>query len=191
VRLPAGAPAPDPHPLSTQKLSLDALLPGETQKLPRAALDEVQGRARKLVLPTPEDQPLRTQKLSLPAEAAGQTEPPPEGEAPAKGGGWKAPLGLAALALLGLVAYLLFSRGAGAPPSAPVAPESVPPDAQAYFEQAKAGDAHAMRMLGVMYYYGLNVPQDREKGLYWYRRAAERGSDAARAELDKLGIAPK
>jgi hypothetical protein len=55
-----------------------------------------------------------------------------------------------------------------------------------YLEQAKAGDAHAMRMLGVMYYYGLNVPQDREKGLYWYRKAAERGSDAARIELEKL-----
>jgi TPR repeat protein len=36
-----------------------------------------------------------------------------------------------------------------------------------------------MRMLGVMYYYGLNVPQDREKGLYWYRQAAAKGSDVA------------
>jgi len=43
-----------------------------------------------------------------------------------------------------------------------------------------------MRMLGVMYYYGLNVPQDREKGLQWYRKAAEKGSDAARLELAKI-----
>ena len=43
-----------------------------------------------------------------------------------------------------------------------------------------------MRMLGVMYYYGLNVPQDREKGLYWYRKAVEKGSDAARSELSKI-----
>ena len=59
-------------------------------------------------------------------------------------------------------------------------------DVQAYLDQAKAGDTHAMRMLGAMYTYGLNVPQDRENGLYWYRKAAERGSDAARIELGKL-----
>jgi len=46
-------------------------------------------------------------------------------------------------------------------------------------------------MLGVMYYYGLNVPQDREKGLYWYRKAAEKGSDVARGELNKLEAAGK
>jgi TPR repeat protein len=43
-----------------------------------------------------------------------------------------------------------------------------------------------MRMLGVYYYNGLNVPQDREKGIYWYRKAAEKGSDAARAELNQI-----
>ena len=32
----------------------------------------------------------------------------------------------------------------------------------------------------------LNVPKDREKGLYYYRMAAEKGSDAARAELSQI-----
>ena len=50
---------------------------------------------------------------------------------------------------------------------------------------------NAMRTLGVMYYNGLNVPQDREKGLYWYRRAAEKGSATAKAELAQLEAAGK
>ena len=37
----------------------------------------------------------------------------------------------------------------------------------------------------------LNVPQDREKGLHWYRQAAGKGSAAAQAELTKLEIAGK
>jgi TPR repeat protein len=43
-----------------------------------------------------------------------------------------------------------------------------------------------MYMLGVMFDQGLNVPQDREKGLYWKRKAAENGSEAARSELSKI-----
>jgi TPR repeat protein len=43
-----------------------------------------------------------------------------------------------------------------------------------------------MHMLAVMYYNGLNLPKDREKGLYWYRKAAAQGSDAARAELSAI-----
>jgi TPR repeat protein len=37
-----------------------------------------------------------------------------------------------------------------------------------------------------MYYNGLNIPQDREKGLYWLRKAAEKGSVGARAELSQI-----
>ena len=53
-------------------------------------------------------------------------------------------------------------------------------------DKAKSGDANAMRMLGAMYYYGLDVPPDRERGLSGYRKAAEAGSDVARAELSRL-----
>jgi hypothetical protein len=107
-------------------------------------------------------------------------------------------MALGALVVLGASAFLVFSKGPVPPSARPTAgpgsgtPEpsgmsgSLPRDVQAYLDQAKAGDTHAMRMLGAMYTYGLNVPQDREKGLYWYRKAAERGSDAARIELGKL-----
>jgi hypothetical protein len=86
------------------------------------------------------------------------------------------------------VAEKMRTQAAGGPvPVAPViAAGSLPAGAQAYLEQARKGDANAMRMLGVMYYHGLNVPQDREKGLYWYRQAAAKGSEAARSELNKI-----
>lgn len=153
-------------------------------------------------LPDPQDGPDRTQKLVLPpvGDAPGQTlkiARPPE-EAPASrpsgaprrpsSGSWKLSLIFGAVVVVGAVLYLVSSRGpVAAHHEGPAkAAEEVPPGAQAYLEQAQAGDAHAMRMLGVMYYYGLNVPQDREKGLLWYRKAAERGSEAAKAELSKL-----
>ncbi|WP_306589872.1 tetratricopeptide repeat protein [Geothrix sp. 21YS21S-4] len=135
-------------------------------------------------------QPQPDQTVRLVPPVLQPPEPPPEPPSaqsalPLPPGGWKVPAGLAVVALVGLGAYLLFSGRT--PPSVAAAPaEAVPPGAQAYFDQAQAGDAHAMRMLGVMYYYGLNVPQDAEKGLYWYRKAAERGSEAAQTELAKL-----
>lgn len=133
----------------------------------------------KLDLPSVETDPGLTPKPPLPPESAAS-----------RGLGWKITGTVGALVVVGLGAYLFFFRGRSAPapvpaPSAPAA-ENLPPGVQSYLDQAKAGDAHAMRMLGVMYYYGLNVPQDREKGLYWYRQAAEKGSDAAREELSKL-----
>jgi len=89
---------------------------------------------------------------------------------------------------------LLSSPARTVPPAkaqaaAPEAEVSGP--ARAYLEQAKAGDANAMRMLGAMYYYGLDVPLDRDRGLAWYRKAAERGSEVARAELSRLEGAGK
>jgi TPR repeat protein len=44
-----------------------------------------------------------------------------------------------------------------------------------------------MRMLGVLYYNGLSVPQNRAKGLEWYRKAAAAGSKTAQEELGQLG----
>jgi TPR repeat protein len=45
-----------------------------------------------------------------------------------------------------------------------------------------------MRMLGTMYYNGLNVQQDTREGIRWYRKAAAAGSVAARKDLEQLGI---
>jgi TPR repeat protein len=93
--------------------------------------------------------------------------------------------------VLGGAVFLVSSRGPAlqAPAARAAAPESeaeVPGAARAYLDQAKAGDANAMRMLGAMYYYGLDVPPNREKGLSWYRKAAEAGSEVARTELSRL-----
>ncbi len=94
----------------------------------------------------------------------------------------------AAVLLLGAAAVFFYLRSQPAPAgSAPAAAqEPVPPGVQVYVDRANAGDPRAMRMLGVMYYYGLNVRQDRDKGLAWYRRAAEQGDPAAREDLAKL-----
>jgi len=155
-------------------------------------------QTQKLTLSRMDEPPIRIQKVDQPAEAAGQTQQLPMVPDAPRPLGWKVPLAVGALLVVGAAAYLVFSRGPALPPppaylqtapsspSVAVTPEPVPPAAQAYVEQAKAGDTHAMRMLGVMYLNGLNVPKDREKGLYWYRQAAEKGSDAARAELSKI-----
>ena len=62
----------------------------------------------------------------------------------------------------------------------------VPPALRSYLEKAEKGDAAAMRMLGVMYYNGLNVPKNEAEGLKWYRKAADAGSAAAQKELKAL-----
>ena len=110
---------------------------------------------------------------------------------------WKLPAALVGLIALGVVVFLILSRLPVPPPSAatpsprpavvvPHAGEALPASVQAYVDKAQAGDVNAMRMLGAMYYNGLDVPRDPVKGLAWYRKAAEQGSMAARAELDKL-----
>ncbi len=120
--------------------------------------------------------------------------PPPPTPAPRS---WKLPAALVGLVVLGVVVYLVLSRLPVPPPSAstpsprpavvvPHAGEALPASVQGYVDKAQAGDVNAMRMLGAMYYNGLNVPRDPVKGLAWYRKAAEQGSMAARAELDKL-----
>jgi hypothetical protein len=65
------------------------------------------------------------------------------------------------------------------------APE-IPQALRHYFDEAEKGDAAAMRMLGVMYYNGLNVPRNEAEGLKWYRKAADHGSKAAQKELKLL-----
>jgi len=191
-RLSAGAPA---DPYITQRLDIREHL-------------RTHSTLNVLLKPT-ESNPYKTQELQMPVlEAPAAPEPreaPPvaEPEQPSpvvsvarRPFNWKLPVGLGALVLLGVVAAVLITRrtepstrsAANGEPSSSgsVGVESVPPAAQAYLAQAKAGDTHAMHMLGVMFLYGLNVPRDSAKGLYWYRKAAEGGNEAARTELGKL-----
>lgn len=211
-RFAAGEP---PSPFSTQRLSIPKLLAEGTLKMPLPELSVPTEQAQQPA--APELQADSTLKMPLPdlAVPAEQTqrferpvleEPPlplaveseslqPKPQLQAAGFPWKLPLALLLLAMVGggSAAYLYLNRAA-APTAArtpATAPEVVPEGARLYLDQAKAGDANAMRMLGVMYYNGLNVPQDREKGLYWYRRAAEKGSATAKAELAQLEAAGK
>lgn len=184
VRLKAGDPE---DPRRTQQLdpALVALV-ANSLKISRKETDP--GRTQKLRLSS---QPLRRIKEDAPAGAEGHAESPFTHSEVARGGGSKTPWLLGSLVVVaGVAAYLIFPHKQAPSPRPVVAneaqPEPIPEAATLYLEQAQAGDAHAMRMLGVMYYYGLNVPQDRAKGLLWYRKAADKGSDAAREELRKL-----
>jgi hypothetical protein len=169
---------PEPAPDATLRLKTGVPAePGGTIQIPKITLDELREPPIKLPPPILNEPTLKSPRFRL-----------------RRRGGWLIPALLGGLTLVGGVAYLVFLRAMATTPATvapPASAEAVPPGAQAYLEQAKAGDAHAMRMLGVMYYYGLNVPKDREKGLYWYREAAAKGSEAARAELSKLELSGK
>ncbi len=191
LRLPAGVPV---DPRSTVQVDIPKLLSSHAaMKLPRPELANDPDQTQRLVLHKGDEPPIRVQKVDQPLETEGQTQQQAHQPVVAKPFGWKRPLGLvAALMVVGMGAYFLLSGarsfvgGSAAKVGTTAAAEAAPPATEVYLQQAKAGDAHAMRLLGVMYYYGLNVPQDREKGLYWYRKAAEKGSDAARLELAKI-----
>ncbi|NWJ40143.1 MAG: SEL1-like repeat protein [Geothrix sp.] len=196
VRLSAGAPA---DPYATQRLNLSNDLGIDaSQKLPAGKSMAASDQTLKMTRPKMGEPPLRVQRVDQPTGAEGQTQDQPLRPAAPAPFGWRWSLGLGALVVLGAAGFLVFSKGPVPPPTRPTAGPDVgarettgtagalPPDVQAYLEQAKAGDTHAMRMLGAMYLQGLNVPKDREKGLYWYRKAAEMGSDAARSELNQI-----
>ena len=68
-----------------------------------------------------------------------------------------------------------------APPAG--SPEAFQAALKPYLDAAQAGDTNAMRMLGTMYYHGLDLPRNREEGLKWYRKAAASGSKVAAQEL--------
>jgi TPR repeat protein len=146
-------------------------------------------QTQKLVLPLTSGTPSPDQAVTLPTGEARQGGTPGNPLPPPRSWGWKLALALGGAVVLAGLVLLLSSPGPAAHPAKAqaVAPEAeVPGPARAYLDQAKAGDANAMRMLGAMYYYGLDVPPDRDKGLYWYRRAAEAGSEMARTELSRL-----
>jgi len=99
----------------------------------------------------------------------------------------------------GVVAVLILAGAAAsywrdrpAPPPGEPAPvtaeKDIPPTLRPYYDRALTGDASAMRMLGTMYYNGLNVPQNTKEGIRWYRKAAAAGSVAARKDLEQLGL---
>jgi TPR repeat protein len=97
---------------------------------------------------------------------------------------------LAGAALIALAGYLIFrdDRAKASLPLRAAQAREIPPTLRPYYDRAMTGDPAAMRMLGTMYYNGLNVSQDREEGILWFRKAAQAGSVAARKDLEQLGI---
>jgi|GEM_PF-393004 len=207
--LPAGEP-PLPVPASTQ------ILPTGLPELPRSLETQVMATeepGKTQVLHTAPPAPAKNWQTQVMPPEVRTIELPPDQlpSAPRKGmplWGWA---GLAAL-VLGLTAgALYFLRpdllGLGTPDSSAkeatanepsssqaqpqaseeAAPE-VPPALRPYLEKAEKGDAAAMRMLGVMYYNGLNVAKNEKEGLKWYRKAANAGSKAAQKELKQMGV---
>jgi hypothetical protein len=102
---------------------------------------------------------------------------------------------VAVLILVGVAAsYLKGPSGSGSGDSLlegtrPI--QDIPPSLRPYYERARNGDASAMRMLGTMYYNGLNVAADTKEGVRWYRKAAAAGSVAAKKDLEQLGLTPE
>ena len=120
------------------------------------------------------------------------TQDPHLPPAPAVRPRWSVWIGAIAgvLVLAGAALSYLRMRPSGAPGPGPMAAPDVPPALRSYYDRAMAGDASAMRMLGTMYYNGLNVAQDTREGIRWYRRAAAAGSVAAAKDLEQLGLNP-
>ena len=128
-------------------------------------------------------------------EPASPSEPPatPPTAAPRPSGRRWLPIAGVVLAILVLGTagvWIYRTRPAAAPAAGPgsSAPEAVPSELRPYLDQAKLGDAKAMHMIALMYWNGLNVRQDRVRGLEWYRKAATAGSTAAQQFLKDNGI---
>lgn len=181
-RLSIGVPAAP----SSSDLKADSTLKVPLGMVAPPALDQTQ----KMVVPRLDDPPIRRLKVDSPAEAEGQAVKAPAPPQERRSFGWKLPAALVLLVVAGVGGFLFWPRGtvasAARPSASAPAADSVPKDVQILIDQAKAGDTRAMRMLGAYYLHGLNVPKDREKGLYYYRMAAEKGSDAAKAELSQI-----
>jgi TPR repeat protein len=103
---------------------------------------------------------------------------------------WRTWLGgtVAVLILAGAAASYLRDRPASGGLGDAPAVLDIPVVLRPYYDRARTGDVSAMRMLGTMYYNGLNVPQDTREGIRWYRKAAAAGSIAAAKDLEQLGL---
>ena len=51
---------------------------------------------------------------------------------------------------------------------------------------AEQGNASAQTILGLIYYDGKGVPQDYQKAVYWYQKAAKQGITVAQANLGTM-----
>lgn len=149
--------------------------------------------ASTMAIPAGHLEQVQSEAQAPPQGAGSRTEVlPVRAPAPPSGGALKRWLGLAACLLLAGLAAWWFLRpkpredaGTGVPvqAQAPPASEPAPPELRPYLDRAARGDAQAMHMIALMYWNGLNVKQDRVKGLAWYRKSAEAGDKAARKEL--------
>ncbi len=61
-----------------------------------------------------------------------------------------------------------------------------PPALRKYHKAADAGNAGAMTNIGFMYDNGHGVKEDYTEAMRWYRKAADRGDDDAKATLESL-----
>jgi hypothetical protein len=95
---------------------------------------------------------------------------------------------LAVLILGGTLGYYFLNPSGELPAMLQAKSEEIPPVLRPYLDKAAQGDSGSMRMLGTMYYNGLNIPQNRKEGIKWYRKAAEAGSVAAKKDLEQLGL---
>ena len=93
---------------------------------------------------------------------------------------------LASVAVLAALVMFFRPQGTAAKALDPVKP--VPAALQPYEAKAKAGDAAAMRMLGLCYCYGIAAPADWQEGILWLKRAAKAGNGTARTELASMGV---
>jgi len=138
----------------------------------------------RIIPPPPRQETVTTQSLHVVAPLPEARQAPARASRPLL---WV--FGILAVAILGgSVAYYFLYPGGEAPAPAQ-AREEIPAALIPYLDKAAQGDSGAMRMLGTMYYNGLNVPMDRKEGVKWYRKAAAAGNVAARKDLEQLGLA--
>ena len=55
-------------------------------------------------------------------------------------------------------------------------------------QAAKSGLYVAQRSLGYCYYLGIGTPVDREKGVYWFKAAANKGDEESQYVLELIGL---
>lgn len=175
LRRPARAVAlptlPDPDPALAQLLEeVLAEATGLTPEAPHAP-ERVEVETRPLILPTP----------PVVLDATTRRLAPPS---PRVRRGWVAAAGLALAGAAGLGLWALLGRNV-----IPRGP-AVPPEVAALKVRADQGDVAAMRLLGLRYAYGLQVPADSVEAARWLDKAARAGSSSARQELAALRKTP-